>query len=88
MIRIQHGVWSKRSEADIFEASSVTCGLGYQNGLTLKMVGTNQFGVADIKCNTVLDSERPYSGCPDREGRTLRIREYVTIENRDDAKWW
>jgi hypothetical protein len=88
MIRIQHGVWSKRSEADLFEASSVTCGSGWQNGWALKMMVTNQFGIADMRCDPSVESLRPYYACPDREGRTLKIDEYVTIEGLDDAKWW
>jgi hypothetical protein len=49
---------------------------------------TNQFGIADMKCDPSVESLRPYHACPDREGRTLRIDEYVTIEGLDDAKWW
>lgn len=88
MIRIQHGVWSKRSEPDLFEAAPVTCGSGWQNGWALKMMQTNQLGIADMKCNARVDTTRPYLACPDRAGRTLKIDEYVTIEGLDDAKWW
>lgn len=111
MIRIQHGVWSKRSEADVFEASSATCTTGWYPGWALELIKGNRFGLTDTKCtyddpgaacyfvyrlrdligigtgNIYYDSDRPFLGCGDRQGRALRIGDYATIEGRDDARW-
>ncbi|KAF2749223.1 cysteine proteinase [Sporormia fimetaria CBS 119925] len=86
MIRIQHGTWSKRSEADLFEASSLTCSTGGEFEQALLVIDGE--GIADTRCNIYYAADRPFMACGDRRGRTLRLGDYVPIETPEDTKWW
>jgi hypothetical protein len=80
MIRIQHGAWSRCSEADVFEASTVTCETGWSLGWALEMIEREGLGLNDRMCNIYYDADRPFLGCRDRQGRTLMIGNYSTVE--------
>ncbi|OCK74297.1 cysteine proteinase, partial [Lepidopterella palustris CBS 459.81] len=88
MVRIQHGIWSKRSEADLLESSGRNCAKGWNFEGALDWIGHEGDGLADATCDIYYDSDRPYLACGDRTGRTLKIGDYYKLASVDDQKRW
>ena len=85
MVRIEHGVWARRSESDIARATGKQ---GWDFGNPGEpAIGVERFGAADPDClawseAALLYTAKPHGGAmtsmplsptPDRAGRTLRI---------------
>lgn len=90
MVRIQHGFWSKRSEADLLEGSERSCNAGWDFKPALEFIKKKKEdpGLAETSCNIYYDYDRPYLGCADRAGRALTLGDYVPLETIEDQKWW
>jgi C1A family cysteine protease len=88
MVRIQHGMWSKRSEADMHDQMGVSCAQTGGPDFALNWAANNGGGVADKQCDEYHMDDQPYFPCGDRSGRTLRVPEYTTIGTVEDQKQW
>ncbi|KAK4183969.1 hypothetical protein QBC35DRAFT_392695 [Podospora australis] len=86
-IRIEHGVWSKRSEADVHHGMGALCETTGNVEDTLGLI--EREGIADWACRPYSDSLRA-EGCADRSGRTTRIGEgnWRAIGGIEDQKRW
>lgn len=85
MVRIEHGVWSKRSEGDVHDGMGSPCGSGGSAQAALDWIKSN--GLADLEsypsqCNL------PYKPSPDRLGRTVKITDYNVIGDIQQQKTW
>ena len=88
MVRIQHGMWSKRSEADLHDSMGVACGTGGGADSALAWAAGQGAGIADEACDPYHDRDDNYLPCADRSGRALRVPAYMTLSNVDDQKRW
>lgn len=85
MVRIDHGVWSKRSEGDPHDGMGSPCQNGGSSQAALDWIKTN--GITDLddypsQCNL------PYKPAPDRSGRTVKIASYTVIGDIEQQKTW
>jgi hypothetical protein len=86
MTRIEHTIWSLRSEGDVHDGMGATCGTtGWPTG-AFDWMKTN--GVADPGCWPYETQNLPYNPTADRDGRTVKLSDYVTLSNVDDQKAW
>lgn len=86
MVRIEHAIWSLRSEGDVHDGLGAQCGtLGWPT-TAFNWMKTN--GVADPGCWPYETQNLPYKPTADRDGRTVRLVDYVTLSNIDDQKSW
>ncbi len=86
MTRIEHAVWSLRSEGDVHDGLGANCGTtGWPTGALDWM---KQNGVADPGCWPYETQNLAYKPTPDRDGRTVKLTDYVTLNNIDDQKAW
>ena len=100
MVRIEHGVWSKRSEGDLRDSwggpvgenwvvrdgpKATPCAHGA--GVTGALDWVVGFGIADPGCYPWFAGDHAYTPTADRNGRTVRISGYQTLDV-DDAKTW
>jgi hypothetical protein len=101
MVRIEHGVWSKRSEGDLRDGWGGPTGEnwvvrdGAQNtpcvhgaGVTGALDWIQKNGIADPGCYPWSAMDRNYAPTPDRDGRTVRIPRYQALGTVEDAKKW
>jgi C1A family cysteine protease len=103
MVRIEHGVWSKRSEADVHDGLGAACESTGNAEETLAWVAgqgpsfVNNTGpddavpppgIADWPCDPYQDTLHPYEHCADRSGRTTRIPFYQALGVVEDQKRW
>jgi hypothetical protein len=96
MVRIEHHVWSKRSEGDLRDgfmgslnppaADPCDHGAGVQDALAW-ISGIGQ-GIADPDCYPWYDANHSYQPTWDRLGRTVRIPEITALNSIDDQKTW
>src|SRR5579875_784388 len=77
MVRIEHAVWSKRSEGDVHDGMGAKCPDGNWPSNALDWIVKN--GLADPDCWGYFTDNRPYAPSADRSGRTTRIASYVTL---------
>jgi Papain family cysteine protease len=85
MVRINHGVWSKRSEGDVHDGMGAPCDQGGRAQAALDWIKQN--GITDLdeypsQCNL------PYHPAPDRPGRTDKIADYTVIGDIEQQKVW
>jgi len=86
MTRIEHTIWSLRSEGDVHDGMGANCGTtGWPTG-AFDWMKTN--GVADPGCWPYETQNLPYKPTADRNGRTVKLSDYVTLNNIDDQKAW
>ncbi|OIW34301.1 cysteine proteinase [Coniochaeta ligniaria NRRL 30616] len=101
-IRISHGHWTKRSEADVHDAVGAACesvgnaedtlaflaGFGSAHVNSTTVAGAPP-GVADWPCDPY-ETTPPhgYAPCADRSGRATRIPMYQELGTVDDQKRW
>lgn len=98
MIRIEHGVWSKRSEADVHDAVGAACEsvgnaedtLAFLSGAGAAYINntTPPPGLADWPCDPYEATRHGYTPCSDRFGRSTRIPFYQAMGMVDDQKRW
>jgi hypothetical protein len=91
MVRIQHGMWSKRSEADVHDGLGVSCATGGSAQNALSWAGGTGAGVCDEVCLPYPFGDENYEPCADRSGRALRVPAAYTFawnSNIQDQKTW
>ena len=86
MVRIEHCVWSKRSEGDVHDGIGKKCADEGNLGEALDFVEKN--GLADPDCYPWRTNNPPYQPCPDRSGRTVKIPDPVWIGDIAQQKAW
>ncbi len=86
MTRIEHFVWSLRSEGDVHDGMKMACGDGGWPSHALDFMDAN--GVADPGCWPYETTNKPYAPTSDRTGRTVRVGGYTTLGNVQDQKDW
>jgi len=91
MLRIEHFVWSLRSEGDVGDAISLYFGAhakcqGGSPGEVLDWAVTN--GVADPGCWPYDQGEQVAEPTADRLGRTGKLDGYVTLSGAGNMKQW
>ncbi|KAF1995332.1 cysteine proteinase, partial [Amniculicola lignicola CBS 123094] len=91
MIRIQHGFWTKRAEADLRDSWGRPCPMGAMAMDAIMWAMTNG-GIADASCVPYRDVDSNYLPCGDRSGRTVRIpggaASTVSLFTMEEQKAW
>ncbi|KAK4195341.1 putative dipeptidyl-peptidase 1 [Triangularia verruculosa] len=97
-VRIEHSVWSKRSEADVHDGIGAICEttgsaeetLRYVAGNTTSSVhsGSGKPGIADWSCDPYEAVTTPHAHCSDRSGRATHIGEFQEIGGIEEQKRW
>jgi hypothetical protein len=86
MVRIEHTIWSLRSEGDVHDGLGVGCAQTGGPPTAFNWMQAN--GVADPGCWPYEQSNLPYKPTADRDGRTVKLSGYTTLSNIDDQKAW
>jgi len=86
MTRIEHAIWSLRSEGDVHDGLGAKCSTTGWPTVALDWMKTN--GVADPGCWPYETQNLPYKPTADRNGRTVRLSDYTTLTDIDDQKAW
>ena len=86
MTRIEHAVWSLRSEGDVHDGMGAQCATTGWPSNALDWIKAH--GVADPRCWAYQTANAPYAPTSDRSGRTVRLGSYVTLNNIQDQKTW
>lgn len=86
MTRIEHAVWSLRSEGDVHDGLGAACATTGWPTEAFDWMKKN--GVADPGCWAYETQNLPYKPTPDRSGRTVKLTDYVTLSNISDQKTW
>jgi len=85
MTRIEHAVWTHRSEGDVHKGMGAVCTSTGDARNALNWIESN--GLADPECFPWTATNIPYTPSPDRNGRTVKI-DKITMVNLEDAKTW
>lgn len=99
MVRIEHGVWSKRSEADVHDGVGAACeSVGNAEDTLAWVAGQGPDfvndttkappGIADWPCDPYEATLHGYEHCEDRSGRTTHIPFYQSLGIIEDQKRW
>jgi C1A family cysteine protease len=91
MVRIQHGMWSKRSEADVHDSLGVSCATGGSAENAVAWAAGQGAGICDEACDPYTFTDQDYNPCSDRSGRALRVPSANTFSetsNIQDQKAW
>ncbi|KAL2195394.1 protease [Corynascus similis CBS 632.67] len=99
MVRIEHGVWSKRSEADVHDGVGAACEsvgnaeetLAWVAGQGPEFVSDPSLprpGIADWACDPYEATPHGYEHCDDRSGRATHIPYYQALGLVQDQKKW
>jgi C1A family cysteine protease len=99
MVRIEHGVWSKRSEADVHDGVGAACEsvgnaeetLAWVAGQGVMFVNDTDAtppGIADWPCDPYEATLHGYEHCADRSGRATHIPFYQALGVIEDQKRW
>jgi len=89
MVRIEHAVWSKRSEGDVHRGMNWACPNGGNPASAFDWVQAH--GVCDLECYAYYPNSPnglPYNPCPDRSGRTAKIPAKTVLGSVHDQKVW
>ncbi|MBT9330403.1 C1 family peptidase [Paracidobacterium acidisoli] len=86
MTRIEHSIWSLRSEGDVHDGLGASCGTTGWPTTAFNWMKTN--GVADPGSWPYETSNEAYKPTSDRDGRTVKLADYVTLSNIQDQKSW
>ncbi len=86
MTRIEHAVWSLRSEGDVHDGMNAQCATTGWPTHAFDWMKSN--GVADPGSWAYETTNQKYAPTPDRAGRTVRLDSYVTLSNVNDQKVW
>ncbi|KAK4176793.1 putative dipeptidyl-peptidase 1 [Triangularia setosa] len=96
-VRIEHSIWSKRSEADIHDGIGAICETTGSAKETLRYVAGNTSssahesekpGITDWSCDPYEAATTPHAHCSDRSGRTTHIGDFQAIGGIEDQKRW
>ena len=86
MTRIEHAVWTTRSEGDVHKGVGKVCAnLG---GLDEVFTFITQHGICDPGCFPWTTDDIPYVPTPDRPGRTVKIGPTTWVGSVADQKRW
>ncbi|KAL2130283.1 hypothetical protein VTI74DRAFT_6677 [Chaetomium olivicolor] len=99
MVRIEHGVWSKRSEADVHDGVGAACEsvgnaeetLAWVAGMGADWVNDTAKpprGLADWACDPYEATAHAYETCKDRRGRATFIPFYQALGTVENQKRW
>jgi C1A family cysteine protease len=86
MTRIEHAIWSLRSEGDVHDGLGVSC--AQTGGPATAFDWMKTHGVADPGCWPYETNNLTYKPTSDRSGRTVKLTDYVTLNNVADQKTW
>jgi hypothetical protein len=86
MTRIEHAVWSPRSEADLL--NSVTANCNNSGNWAMGLNGIEKNGIADRDCVPWVPMVTTYQPTADRGGRTVRIPDWEYVGSVNDQKDW
>lgn len=86
MVRIEHCVWSKRSEGDVHDGMGKKCADGGWHDPALDWI--TQHGICDPACYPYSTNNPAYNPTPDRPGRTVKISGKVDIGDIEQQKVW
>lgn len=86
MTRIEHCVWSLRSEGDVHDGLGASCAQTGDPATALNWIQGH--GVADPGCWAYEQQNLPYAPTADRPGRTVKLDGYVTLNTIQDQKNW
>jgi hypothetical protein len=86
MVRIEHAIWSLRSEGDVHDGLGASC--AQTGGPATAFDWMKAHGVADPGCWAYEQSNLPYKPTADRDGRTVKLSDYTSLSNIDDQKAW
>ena len=86
MTRIEHFVWSLRSEGDLRDRMGLRCSDGTWPNEALVWIKNN--GLADPGCYPYYNYDHTYTPTPDRVGRTVLVPDPVALTTLDDQKTW
>jgi Papain family cysteine protease len=86
MTRIEHCEWSLRSEGDVHDGLGASCAQRGGPPTAFDWMKTN--GVADPGCWPYEQSNLKYNPTPDRDGRTVKLDDYVALTTVQDQKDW
>ena len=99
MVRIEHGVWAKRSEGDLRDGwggptgenwivrdNAAPCSHGA--GVTGALDWVTAHGIADPDCYAWASMDKTYAPTTDRSGRTVRVGKYQDVGSVEDTKKW
>ncbi len=85
MTRINHGVWSKRSEGDVHDGMGAPCDQGGSAQAALDWIKAH--GQTDLD-NYMTQCNLPYHTAADRDGRTVKIGDYSVMGDIAQQKTW
>ncbi|KAK3334082.1 hypothetical protein B0T19DRAFT_474651 [Cercophora scortea] len=99
MVRIEHGIWSKRSEADVHDGVGAACEsfgnaedtLGFISGQGAEFLNSGDntpHGIADWPCDPYEATLHGYTPCADRSGRATHIPWHQALGVVEDQKRW
>jgi hypothetical protein len=86
MVRIEHHVWSKRSEGDVHDGMDAHCADTGDPAAALNWI--RDHGLADPDCYPYKTDDSPYAPTADRSGRTVKTAGYVGLGSIDQQKTW
>jgi C1A family cysteine protease len=86
VVRIDHCVWSVRSEGDLRDGWGKTCADGAWPQDALDWI--KQHGIADPRCYPFYNFNHAYNPTPDRSGRTTKIDGWTWLLTTDQQKDW
>ncbi|KAI9842197.1 MAG: hypothetical protein M1837_007410 [Sclerophora amabilis] len=95
MVRIEHGIWAKKSEGDLRSSWGYTCDDGAFMDDTFAWASgggadgsEGADGIADLDCVPYIDDDFNYYPCSDRSGRTVRLPKATPLGLINDQKLW
>lgn len=86
MVRIEHAVWSKRSEGDVHDGMGAKCGNTGNVPAALDWIVAH--GICDPDCYPYKTDDSPYAPTADRDGRTVKVSGYQEIGDINQQKDW
>jgi hypothetical protein len=86
MVRIEHAVWSKRSEGDVHDGMGAKCANTGNVPAALDWIVNN--GICDPDCYPYKTDDSAYTPTADRSGRTVKISGYQELGDIEQQKDW
>lgn len=86
MTRVEHCVWTHRSEGDVHKGTGAMCTSTGDVANALNHIKAN--GVCDPSCFPWTVADIPYTPCPDRTGHTIAFDHLERLRDIADQKTW